>query len=318
MEIFKVIIKYIAFGAVGITLFEAYLSVNKLWKRKHEKVVAESISISAVFIGLFSGLFYSVDLLLNRAWPSLVDQIVWLLFAAFQLFVAIGFFVVGGRNTNIFKLIIKAFKQDKKEVGDLAKAFLRPSGAKYIIEILTYLATIDEQLDKVEKEYIEKFAKDWKITIDWNKVIAQLDRAKISNLSDMRKLMNKYLDTYPPKEQVSQLMTVMYELAKLDDDFSENEQLILDELDGLKRNYFNEGEEASFFYISLVPQDEAEEVSIIELYPKLEKRKQPSGHLIFLDGPYYSSKYAITMSEKYRNIKLYCAVIEDKYNKEVL
>jgi hypothetical protein len=44
MKLFEQLINLLATGAILLTVVTAYLVANKLWIRKHEKVVAESIN----------------------------------------------------------------------------------------------------------------------------------------------------------------------------------------------------------------------------------------------------------------------------------
>ena len=48
MSVFEELINVLTGGALVLALITSYLVANKLWSRKHEKVVAESISVWAV------------------------------------------------------------------------------------------------------------------------------------------------------------------------------------------------------------------------------------------------------------------------------
>ena len=45
MELFEKVISLLAFLSIGFSLTEIYLTANQKWKRKHERVVADSISV---------------------------------------------------------------------------------------------------------------------------------------------------------------------------------------------------------------------------------------------------------------------------------
>ncbi|MDT8447754.1 MAG: hypothetical protein RRB13_12765 [bacterium] len=313
MAALQLTLKFLAFSALIFTFVEAYLSLNKIWKRKHEKVVAESISISAVFIGLFSGTVYSLDLALSGAWPSLVDQLVWVVFGVFQLFVAIGFWVAGERQKGIWKMIKSTFVQDRNEAADLVKLFIRPSGANQVLEILTQMAIIDQDLDDKEKECLDMFARDWNLKINWQDVENRLKGAKVSNYSQMHDSMEKYLLTFPPKDQVEQLIEVMNRLARLDEDFSESEQLILAELEGLKDAYVGGGADIKKLYIALVPQNKTQEEAMVNLFPNLERHELQNGSFAYWDGPFYSDKYAKTIAAKYEALSVFTTVTDQSF-----
>lgn len=45
METFKTFVGIMAYGSLGFTVVAAYLKINKIWTRKHNAEVADSISI---------------------------------------------------------------------------------------------------------------------------------------------------------------------------------------------------------------------------------------------------------------------------------
>lgn len=53
MEILVKVVEFLTAIAVGITAVRIYLQVSRLWKRKHEKAVAGSISIVASLMSIF-------------------------------------------------------------------------------------------------------------------------------------------------------------------------------------------------------------------------------------------------------------------------
>jgi hypothetical protein len=53
MEVLLNIVEFLAAVAVGITAVRIYLQVSRLWKRRHEKAVADSISIVASSMSIF-------------------------------------------------------------------------------------------------------------------------------------------------------------------------------------------------------------------------------------------------------------------------
>ena len=51
-KVFQQAIHILAYGVIGFSVVEVYLTLNKLWSRKHIKEVADSISISARTVGM--------------------------------------------------------------------------------------------------------------------------------------------------------------------------------------------------------------------------------------------------------------------------
>lgn len=61
MEIFQKVVYVLAFASIGFTFTRAYLASNKLWARKHESKVAESISVTAELIGLIPAIIFALN-----------------------------------------------------------------------------------------------------------------------------------------------------------------------------------------------------------------------------------------------------------------
>ena len=67
MNLFEQLINLLVVGAIVLTVVKTYLTANKVWSRKHEKVVSESVSVSAQLIGIVT----SVPFLIKY---SLIDS----------------------------------------------------------------------------------------------------------------------------------------------------------------------------------------------------------------------------------------------------
>ena len=52
MKLFEQLINILVVGAIALTVVKTYLTANKIWSRKHEQVVSESVSVSAQLIGI--------------------------------------------------------------------------------------------------------------------------------------------------------------------------------------------------------------------------------------------------------------------------
>lgn len=53
MEVLVKVVEFLAAVAVGITAVRIYLQVSRLWQRRHEQAVADSISIVASAMSIF-------------------------------------------------------------------------------------------------------------------------------------------------------------------------------------------------------------------------------------------------------------------------
>ncbi|NEQ67947.1 MAG: hypothetical protein F6K21_21070, partial [Symploca sp. SIO2D2] len=105
MELFQKVISILAFLSIGFSLTEVYLTVNQIWKRKHERVVAESISVSANLVSLIPGFIFSLNFLLQGEYIGLIDSTLFAGLAIFYIFVGMSLWVEGERKKGLWTLI---------------------------------------------------------------------------------------------------------------------------------------------------------------------------------------------------------------------
>ena len=67
-----------AWAAVGMSLVAAYLKLNKIWKRKHEREVAQSVSIMGNVLDVFPLMLLSANYFLVAQWQGLFDAMIWM------------------------------------------------------------------------------------------------------------------------------------------------------------------------------------------------------------------------------------------------
>ncbi|MEH2122780.1 tellurite resistance TerB family protein [Nostoc sp.] len=168
MEFLKQLIFYLTFASLGFTITDIYLRANKLWKRKHDKTVAESISITAMFVSIVPGSVFTLNYLFVGQWQGFIQEALYLLLVTFNISVGIELWVPGERHKSFFTLLKQALNLERKEVGDLAIALFKPPQHKTIIDILCQIALIDERLDERERKFIDTFAQKWGIEFSWN------------------------------------------------------------------------------------------------------------------------------------------------------
>lgn len=308
-ENFKLIINFIAYASLGFTFMEVYLTLNKLWKRKHERKVAESISITGKFIGFFTSSVFVLNFAFSGHWQGAINAAFWVFAAIIQIFIGAGLWVVGQRKAGFWTLAKRAFKLERKEAGDLAMSFFRPSQAYKVIEILSKVAMIDEVLDNSEKEFIQQFAQSWDIDFDWEEFTRENGVYNPITFSELRDSMVEYLYMSPPIAQVSQLGDVLNMLVRVDGVVSEEEELILEELMGLIKQYEDEDPSTALYSIAIVPQSPEQEEAILKTMATLNKSQVAGGHA-FLIGPFHSRKYAQIVCNKYRMLKCFSVVVE--------
>jgi hypothetical protein len=299
MEFFKSFIAIMAYASLGFSAAAAYLKINKVWKRKHNAEVANSVSIMGNVIDVMPLSFFALNFLFAAQWQGFIDSLIWIVAGAAMILIGSGFWVPENRRKSFWTEFKQALKLEGSEVGHLASALFRPSGADIVLEILTQFAYIDRELDPREKNFIESFADAWHVDLDWQKYLALADLDEPASLVRTRDTVERYLKTSPPTEQVSQLIDVLQSLVSVDDTVSGAEALILREVRGLLSNYINDVESYMTFSVVIAPQNHDNDVAISTLLPDAAKTPVAGG-IGYIVGTYFSQEYANVICDQYR------------------
>lgn len=307
--------RWLVYASLGLTVLQIYLTLNRLWKRKHEPAVAQSISILGEFVGLIPITVFTLHFGLQAEWEGFVDGILWIFGVSVTVLIGTGMWVEGRRGRGFWTLLVEAIRQERDEVGYLARSFLRPSNADQILEILGSVALLDARLDDRERQFIQSFADAWNIEIDWERfdglgeVGEDVDGAGGGAGSDpvrLRKRVSAYLQTSPPLAQVVQLGDVLNALVEIDDDVSSEEALVMGEIDGMLSAYAGASEPR--WGVVLVPQEKEQVDAVRSLLPDLEPTHVRGGRA-WLVGRHHSREYAEVVGKRYQNLNIFVAVI---------
>jgi len=310
MEVLRSTIQFLAAASLLLAAAQIYLTLNKLWKRKHEPAVAESISIMGEFVGLLPLLFLTLNYMLEGQWEGIVDGILWLLAGGVTISIGTGMWVEGQRGKGFFTLLRESLAMERQEVGDLAKRFFRPAGAGRILRILGHVALIDDNLDDREREFIQSFVDAWGIPFSPEELRANRSDGPV-NYRELRSDVEAYLATSPPPGQVQQLSDVVSALIHVDEEVSEEEGLVLEELEGMWGSYLDEDTHsagASLFGVAIVPQDPRQDEAIADILPNVGKTSVAGGHA-YVVGRYHSQRYAEVMGSQYRDLGFFTTVV---------
>jgi hypothetical protein len=130
------IFSLLAYCSLGFVVFEIYLTLNKLWSRKHDPRVVESISVMSKLVGLVPVTMFVLDAGIRREWSAAsLDGLFWIFALVVELLIGMGLWVAGQRRRSLWTLLRRALALERSEMGDLLKALVRPIGAHQIIEI---------------------------------------------------------------------------------------------------------------------------------------------------------------------------------------
>ena len=309
--LFKKLIAILVGSALFISIFQAYLKVNKVWKRRKIPEVADSISIVASLMG-FAVLFPFLlnSLLISNDYPAAGKSTIGLFLAALFSLISVGYFLEKNQGKGIFRLIVDALVAEKSESTDLISSMLRPHGAQKIIDILIKLAAIDDDIAKEEIDLINQFADKWNIKIP---EIKEGKPEEITNLVELKALVQSYLDEKPDTEVAEGLTDLINMMAEADDEITEEESMAVSEFTGMIAHYVNaeKGGDVDMFEVNIVPQDEQQIGAINEILPNLESVSDRGGK-VFKVGKFFSEDYAEAVCEKYIALGLYSNYVRIK------
>jgi len=299
MEFFKSFVGIMAYASLGFTVAAVYLKINKVWKRKHNAEVADSVSIVGNVIHVIPLSFFALNYIFIAHWQGLIDSVIWIASGIVYILIGSRLWVPSHRHKTFWTRLQEVLRLERSEVGDLAKSLFRPSGGEIILSILAHFACIDRKLTIREKEFIQSFADTWHMNFDWNEHSRLVADNQPAIFFKMHKKVEHYLDTSPPVKQVSQLIDVLHVLAKIDESVSAQEKLILEEVDGLLLSYMNASDAPARFAVVIAPQNKKQDSAIAALLPDVEKSKVAGGSG-YLVGSYFSQDYASIICDQFR------------------
>ena len=306
----KIIAALVA-SALMFSIFQFYLKINKVWKRRKISEVANSISIVASLLGFATLIpFLLNSILISADYPSAVKYVLGLILATVFTLISMGYFVEENRDKNFFSLLLDALGAEKSESTDLLSAMLRPHGANKIIEILTQLGAIDDDIAQEEVDLINDFAEKWRINIPDIKIGKP---EKATNLIDLKELVQSYLDEKPDVEVAQNLVDLINMMAEADDEVTEEEAMAVGEFTGMIAHYVSmeEGGSIDAFEVVIVPQNDEQTEAVRELIPNIESVKKRGG-IIFIVGTFYSEDYANAVCSKYISLGLFTNALKVK------
>ena len=292
MELFKSFISIMAYASLGFSFAAAYLKINKVWKRKHIDEVANSVSIMGNVFDIIPLTFFSLNFLF-------IDSVLWIFAGVVSLLIGSGLWLQSNRGKSFWTRLKESLILEKSEVGHLATTFFRPSAAEIILEILARFAYIDQDLVAREQELIQSFADTWHLDINWEEHRKLADLEQPVSFVETRDTVARYLKTSPPAEQVAQLIDVLHALVKIDENVSNPEELILEEVHKFMLGYIDDSDVQANYTVIIAPQNRNQDSAIATLLPDVRKIEVAGGSG-YLVGSFYSQDYADVICDQYR------------------
>jgi len=313
LSLFEKFLGILVSSALLFSVIKGYLTVNKIWKRRKNEEVANSISIVAAMLGFAVGFpFLLNSLIITQDYFSAAKSVIALFLATVFTLIGTGYFVDKNRGVGFFTLMGRALKLEGSESGDLISDMIRPKGAKKIIDILHKLAAIDDDIAKEEIDLINQFSEKWNIDIP---NLKPGKPEEVTNLVELKALVQSYLDEGPDTEVAEGLVDLINLMAEADDEVTEEEAMAVAEFTGMISHYVSseKGGDMLMYEVNIVPQGDQQMDAVRELLPELEIVEDRGGR-VFKVGKYFSEDYAEAVCEKYISLGLYSDASKVKVN----
>ena len=311
LSFFEKFISVLVSGALIFSVIKGYLTVNKIWKRRKNEEVANSISIVAAMLGFAVGFpFLLNSLIITNDYFSAAKSVVALILASVFTLIGTGYFVDANRGKSFLALLGKALKLEGSESGELLSDMLRPKGARKIIDILEKLAAIDDDIAQEEIDLIQQFSEKWGIPVPDLKTGKP---EKVTNLVELKALVQSYLDDGPDTDVAEGLVDLINLMAEADDEVTEEEAMAVAEFTGMIAHYVSseKGGDIEMYEVNIVPQGDEQMDAVRELLPELDIVKDRGGQ-VFKVGKYFSEDYAEAVCKKYISLGLYSGTTKVK------
>jgi tellurite resistance protein len=300
------VVEFLVGISVLITAVANYLIINKLWKRKHLKDVAESISISAAFLGIATSAPLLLHFYLNSDAQPFLQKAIGIITGILFVLIGSGFWVKENRGLGLGNLVRRALSLERKESSYLIRAMTHPKGAEHIIRILVLVSRIDRHVHADEVRLIREFASRWHLDMpDLESGDVQEDGTEI----EVRDAVSEYLALSPPHEQAAQLIDVLNLFVRADETVTREERIVLEELTGLIEEYLSEeAGEPPRYEVVIVPQSADQFEAAEALFPKAEIKTSRGGRVISV-GTFFSHDYAEAVCQRYIALGLFTAQV---------
>lgn len=310
MDLFERLINAFIWISLIMSVVQVYLQTNKIWKRKHERVVAESQSIAGLSLLILNCLIWLISYILKNDIESIIDTSLIIAQSVVFLLIGTGLWVRGQRKKGFWNLVKQALKIERKEANYLLKRFFKPQNAEMILDILHHIAMIDEELDEREKELIQFFTMEWNIPYSFEQ--KEKERKVIKKENKFVYLRNKlfdYLQREPPVEQIVQLKDLINEMVLADKKVTPEEKLISDELNAMIDAYLQKEQQQQIYQVIIVPQNPEQANRVRELIPDSQEMVTFGGR-VFTIGTFYSKGFADMICQKFRKMNFFTIVYD--------
>ncbi len=306
MSGFDQIITSLAVFGLAISAVIAYLKINKLWARRHIKEVAESVSVAAALLSLFTTLPFLIKfVVIDQDYVAAAKFILSLLVFAVFFLVGIGLWVRSAEPRGFWSAIRYALMTEQKELTSLLHTLAQPREARSIVRILQLVSTVDSELDQREAALLDSVAQPLGVSV--HDLVPQPGNRN-ATVAEVREAFLEYLELKPVGHQVSKTYDLVRFMARADKRISDEENLILDELALVVQDYLSaESAQVTSFEVLVVPQASEQKLRIESELPQARLMAKAGGYA-YVAGSYYSRAFATEVCRQYREKGFFCTV----------
>lgn len=300
------IIHFLAYGVIIFSVVEVYLTLNKLWSRKHIKEVADSISISARATGMIPGTVFTLNYFFNEQWQGFIDGSIWIFASFIQIMIAAGFWVAGNKKTNFFSLIRQSLEKETQELFHLARSIFHVKEHQAVIDLLAATALTDKVLKDGEKAFVENLANEWGIEVSWNKLMTRFRKQDVSALFLMSKEIQGYLQLNPSRQEIKLLLKLIKRLSDENGYSRPENQFIIDEFGEAFRHYPS-NKYPEHYHVQIVPQEKDQHERLQATGIKMKSEYIGSGFTYIL-GPFFTHAFADQVAREFQSLGYFAAI----------
>jgi hypothetical protein len=297
-------LELLASASLVLAVVQAYLVVNKVWRRKHEVAVCEAQSLASNVLGLATSVPWIVKYVRDGEPKNAAIGLVWLALTVFFTAIALGVWVPSSRREPLLSRAIRALRSEGAEAGNLVAGIFRPAGRDLLVDILREIALVDGALDAREREFVATFATAWGVPFVVEPGKGTHDPVRLQRAT------TQYVALRPPREQVARLREIVGRLSEVDRRVSEREGLVVREVCATLDAYLDARGARAAYLVHVVPQGEAQETALRSLLPDVALAPYRGGRA-GLVGRFHSEGYAYLVRDRYRVLRFFSIVEHD-------
>jgi len=301
-------------SVVIIRFVSIYLTLNKVWTRKHIHEVADSNSVTASLLGFLVGSGLLLESIQNNSFSNAMHGVMACCLSVFYFLLSSGYWVEKERKISFYTKLLRALRMERKEVANILKAITKPKHPEMLIELMVALSCADGKFDKQEKDVVVDSAVLWGVGPD---EISKYEEEYLSHPAcvpfNIRSILDKYLKTLPSRHDVLLLIDLANKVIEIDGVIDKEEIAAIKELTAHIETYLGQKRQSLNYAVVAVPKFEKDRDELFGFCKSVSYTEDYGGTGVLL-GDFYTSECAMSVCDKFRNNKLFVTMID--HNKE--